>query len=89
MIRKLRTTAVTLGLWLLVIAAPVTGASAAAATTAPATTTIVPASSALTFVPPRVGPICVAIGEIILGGNMVSPGLNVCTPGASLPTIQG
>jgi hypothetical protein len=83
MIRKLCAAVVTLGLS--VIAAPVTSASAA---TMPATT-IVPVSPALTFVPPHVGPICVAIGEIILGGNMVSPGLNVCTPGVSSPPIQG
>ena len=81
MIRKLCTAAVTLGLC--AVAAPVAGASAGTT----AGTTAVPASPALTFVPPSVGPICVAIGEIILGGNMVSPGLNVCTSGASPPPI--
>jgi hypothetical protein len=78
MIRKLCAGAVTLGLCL--IATPVTGASAAS--------TSLPASPGLTFIPPNVGPICVAIGEIILGGTMVSPGLNVCTTGAPRPPIQ-
>jgi hypothetical protein len=46
-----------------------------------------PASPGLTFIPPSVGPICVALGPTILGGTMTNPGLHVCTTGASLQPI--
>ena len=40
-----------------------------------------------TFVPPRVAPIQVIIGATYIGGQLISPGVNVSTPGTSLPTI--
>ena len=64
------------------LAAPVAGASAD--TTTPAGS---PAAPWLTFIPPRVGPICVDIGPIILGGRVMSQGLHVCTQGVSAPPI--
>ena len=84
MIRKLCTGAVALGLC--VTAAPVASASAstAAAPASPGLTL----SPGLTFVPPSVGPICAVIGEIVLGGKLVSPGLHVCTSGTSPPPIH-
>jgi hypothetical protein len=39
----------------------------------------------LTFVPPAVGPIAVHIGAIIIDGQQISPGVNVSTPGTSVP----
>jgi hypothetical protein len=41
----------------------------------------------LTFIPPAVGPIAVHIGAIIINGQVISPGLNVSTPGMTLPPI--
>ena len=56
--------------------APV-GASAA---DTPATSGAAAASyPMLTFVPPAVGPICIAMGEIVLDNITTSPGLHVCT----------
>jgi hypothetical protein len=65
------------------LAAPVAGA---VADTTP-TTSAPPALPLLSFVPPKVGPISVAIGPVIIGGKLISPGVNVSLPGISLPPI--
>jgi hypothetical protein len=41
----------------------------------------------LTFTPPAVGPIAVHIGAIIIDGQQISPGVNVSTPGTTVPPI--
>jgi hypothetical protein len=65
-----------------------TSVASASANTAPAASQPPPPQSALlTFVPPSVGPICVTIGPIIIGGQIISPGVHVCTSGASLPPL--
>jgi hypothetical protein len=66
---------------LLVLAAPVAGASA---DTTPAAGT----SPVSTFVPPSVGPIGVDIGPTIIDGQVINPGLHVLMPGVSLPPIS-
>jgi hypothetical protein len=69
----------------LAIASPVAGARADTTPTAPS-----PAAAApplLTFVPPRVGPISVSIAPTFINGQLISPGVNVSTPGTSLPPI--
>jgi hypothetical protein len=68
---------------LMAIAIPA-GASAATAPTAGSSSPLL----ALTFVPPKVGPISVSIGPTILGGQVIDPGLHVTTPGVSLPPIS-
>jgi hypothetical protein len=60
------------------LAAPV----AASADTTPVT------SPLLTFVPPKVGQISVSIGPTIIGGKVISPGVNVRTTPVSLPTLS-
>ena len=67
----------------LALATPVAGASAA--TTAPAS--LATASPVFTFIPPKVGPLQVIIGATFIGGKQISPGVNVSTPGVSLPPI--
>ena len=68
----------------LALAAPV----AASPDTTPAATTPPAASGPLlTFVPPKVAPITVSIAPTFIGGQMISPGLNVSTTGVSLPPI--
>jgi hypothetical protein len=69
----------------LALAGPVAGARADATATAPATPAAAPPR--LTFVPPKVGPISVSIAPTFIGGKLVGPGVNVSTPGVSLPTI--
>jgi hypothetical protein len=65
-----------------------TSVASASANTAPAASQPPPPQSALlTFVPPSVGPICVTIGPIIIGGQIISPGVHVCTSGVSLPPL--
>jgi hypothetical protein len=69
----------------LALAGPV--ASAAAASAQPTGQSQIP-GAALTFVPPSVGPICVTLGPTIIGGQMTSPGLHVCTSGTTLQPLQ-
>ena len=61
-------------------------AAVAHADTTPAASAALP-SPALTFVPPSVGPICVVIGPIILGGKLMNPGIHECLQGTSLPPM--
>jgi hypothetical protein len=68
---------------LMAIAVPA-GAGAATAPTDGSSSPLL----ALTFVPPKVGPISVSIGPTILGGQVIDPGLHVTTPGVSLPPIS-
>jgi hypothetical protein len=84
LMRKLSSAAAALSL--LSLAAPV--ASASAATTPAASVPPAAALPLLTFVPPKVGPLSVAIGATIIGGKMISPGVNVYLPGVSLPPIN-
>jgi hypothetical protein len=66
----------------------VTPVASASANTAPAASQPPPPQSTLlTFVPPSVGPICVTIGPIIIGGQIISPGVHVCTSGVLLPPL--
>jgi hypothetical protein len=60
--------------------------SANAATTTPPPSTL-PAFDlpALQFTPPAVGPIHVVIGPIIIGGHVINPGINLSTPGFTIP----
>jgi hypothetical protein len=67
------------------LAAHVTGARADATPTASPPPAV--ASPLLRFVPPRVGPISVSIAPTFIGGKMVGPGVNVSTPGTSLPAF--
>jgi hypothetical protein len=84
LIRKLFTAAAAISA--LAIAAPI---AAANADTPPSSPERWAASlPLLTFIPPSVGPICVAIGPIIIGGEMISSGVHVCTQGASLPPLS-
>jgi hypothetical protein len=69
----------------LALAAPVAGARADTTSTGPTPTAAAPVL--LTFVPPRVGPISVSIAPTFLDGRLISPGVNVATPGVSLPPI--
>jgi hypothetical protein len=39
----------------------------------------------MTFVPPRVGPLSVDIGVTVINGQVISPGVHVITPGATVP----
>ncbi|MCW2963310.1 MAG: hypothetical protein JWO17_562 [Actinomycetia bacterium] len=46
-----------------------------------------PSGTGLNFIPPKVGPIAVNIGEVIIDGKVISPALHVATPGVTLPPI--
>jgi hypothetical protein len=69
----------------LVVGTPVTGAYAAGSTSSPAV--VPPSPPSGTFIPPKVGPIGVNIGAIIIDGKVISPALHVATPGVTLPPI--
>jgi hypothetical protein len=69
------------------VLALVTPMASASAITAPAAQPPPTQSTLLTFVPPSVGPICVTIGPIIIGGRIISPGVHVCTSGVLLPPL--
>ena len=73
----------TAGASALALAAPVTAANAADIPVAPPSGPV--SHPVLTFVPPSTGPICVALGPIIIGGKIISPGVNVCTSRVSAP----
>jgi hypothetical protein len=62
-------------------------ARASTTTTPPASASLSAASPVLTFIPPRVSPLQVIIGATYIGGKLISPGVNVSTPGVSLPPI--
>jgi hypothetical protein len=69
----------------LLLAAPV--ARSSAATTPPASAPSSAAAPVFTFIPPKVGPLQVIIGATFIDGQQISPGVNVATPGTSLPPI--
>jgi hypothetical protein len=54
----------------------------------PATPATASPPLALTFVPPKVGPLRVDIGPTVINGKIIDPGLHVHTAGVSLPTIH-
>jgi hypothetical protein len=69
----------------LIIGATVAGASMATRATDPAPGRCAPpAPIDMTFVPPTVGPIGVAIGPTIIDGKVIDPGMNVTLPGATV-----
>jgi hypothetical protein len=72
-----------------VLATTAVGATAAFAPAAAAHADTPPATSGptLTFVPPQVGRLVVVIGPIIIGGRLMSPGVHVENPTASIPTM--
>lgn len=70
----------------LAVVGPIAAADAATAPVPPQPAVASP--PLLSFTPPSVGPICVTIGPIIIGGKVISPGLHVCTAGASLPPLS-
>jgi hypothetical protein len=81
--KHLATTAAAAGL----LAVAIPAAAAHAATPPPATTLPSLTMPGINFTPPQVGQIRVVIGPTIIGGKVIDPGLNVSTPGTSLPTF--
>jgi hypothetical protein len=77
---------------LLAVAMPAAGASADTLpiTTLPTLPTLPTTLQmpGINFTPPQVGQIKVVIGPTIIGGKVIDPGLNVSTPGTSLPPIS-
>jgi hypothetical protein len=72
------------------LAAPVAGARAdATSPTAPSAYShrVMGPSPLLSFVPPKVGPLSVSLGPTIIDGQVISPGVNVVSPGITLPPI--
>jgi hypothetical protein len=67
------------------LAAPVAGARADTMPTASSAPAAAP--TRFLFVPPRVGPLSVILGPTIIDGRQISPGVNVVSPGVSLPPI--
>jgi hypothetical protein len=90
-----RSAAVSIALGLLAVGSPAAEAGAAspsppapspgpAQPVAPLAPDALPSLPRLSFSPPEVGEISVAIGPIILGGKMINPGLKVTKPAVSL-----
>jgi hypothetical protein len=93
-IRK-RSAAVSIALGLLAVGSPAAEASAASPSLpspspgpalpfAPLAPDALPSLPRLSFTPPAVGEISVAIGPIIIGGKMINPGLKVTKPAVTL-----
>ena len=66
------------------IPAPPSPPPGAALPSAPLPATALPSLPLLSFTPPQVGEISVAIGPIIIGGKMINPGLKVTKPAVNL-----
>ncbi|HEY6759160.1 MAG TPA: hypothetical protein VI318_06700 [Baekduia sp.] len=71
----------------LALAAPAAHASDVPTLPLPAAAAAPPAYATFTFIPPKVAPIQVIIGATYIGGKLISPGVNVATPGTSLPPM--
>jgi hypothetical protein len=86
-VKRMATMAAATGL--LAVAMPAAGASADTLpiTTLPTLPTTLQMPG-INFTPPQVGQIKVVIGPTIIGGKVIDPGLNVSTPGTSLPPIS-
>jgi hypothetical protein len=69
---------------LFAIGAIVPAASAAAKPSTTSDGCPPPAPNGTTFVPPKVGPIGVAIGPTIIDGKVIDPGMNVRVPGSTV-----
>jgi hypothetical protein len=96
-IRK-RSAAVSIALGLLAVGSPAAEAGAAspsppspspgpAQPVAPLAPDALPSLPRLSFSPPQVGEISVAIGPIIIGGKMINPGLKVTKPAVTLEPV--
>jgi hypothetical protein len=83
--RTRKLAAVAAALTPLALAAPVPVAGAAP--TPAASASLATAPPLLTFIPPTVGPLQVIIGGTFINGKLISSGVNVSTPGVSLPPI--
>src|SRR5258705_13276037 len=68
----------------LAIGATVAGAGAATNPTTPSGGCPPSPPNGMTFVPPKVGPIGVAIGPTIIDGKVIDPGMNVTVPGSTV-----
>lgn len=79
--------AVLIPLGLTAPAAAIADASAGASATPDRYAQAAPPSPLLTFIPPRVGPLRVELGPTFINGQLISPGVDVSTPGISLPPI--
>jgi len=68
-----------------VLAAAVPAANAATPSAPPPSTLPAFTLPGLQCTPPYVGPIRVVIGPIIIGGKVINPGINLSTPGVTIP----